>query len=104
MIAYPWRSSPARASRMWKVAGGSGSRSSTESGSFRMPYYSHSGYIVNAYSARRGACGIDPYIVGTVAFPVVMAGVVLGAWASQATTPWSRGGYLWRFGVALIVV
>lgn len=50
------------------------------------------------------AIGIDPYMLGTVAFPVVMAGVVLGAWASQAATPWSRGGYLWRFGVALIVV
>src|SRR5688572_846250 len=53
MIAYPCRSSPARASRMWNVAGGRGSNSSTESGSFRMPDYSHCGYIVNAYSGRR---------------------------------------------------
>src|SRR5918999_2217748 len=50
MMAYPWRSSPARASRMWNVAGGRGRRSSTESGSFRMPHYSHYGYIVNVYS------------------------------------------------------
>jgi hypothetical protein len=48
--------------------------------------------------------GLDPYTAGDIAGRVVIGGVVLGAWASQARTPWSRGGYLWRFGVALIVV
>ncbi len=50
------------------------------------------------------ALGLDPYLVGNMAAKVVLAGVVLGAWAGQAQTPWSRVGYLWRYGVALVVV
>jgi hypothetical protein len=53
-----------------------------------------------------GGFGIraSPEAVADFATPVLMAGVVLGAWASHAATPWSRVGYLWRFGVAIAVV
>jgi hypothetical protein len=55
-------------------------------------------------AAGGAALGLDPYAAGGMGARVVMAGVVLAAWGSQAGTPWSRGGYLWRFGVALVVV
>lgn len=50
------------------------------------------------------AFGLSPYAQGTVAATLLMAGVVLGGWASQASTSWSRGGYVWRFGIAWMVV
>ena len=50
------------------------------------------------------AFGLSPYGEGTIAGTLLLAGVVLGGWASQASTKWSRGGYVWRFGVAWMVV
>jgi hypothetical protein len=48
--------------------------------------------------------GLDPKLLGRAAGTMVLAGVVLGAWASHATTSWSRAGYAWRFGVAWALV
>ncbi|HMG70259.1 MAG TPA: hypothetical protein VK544_04040 [Gemmatimonadaceae bacterium] len=48
--------------------------------------------------------GLSPYDQGRAAALVLMAGIVLGAWASQASESWSRVGYVWRFGVAWVAV
>jgi len=43
--------------------------------------------------------GLSPEAQGRAAALVLMAGIVLGAWASQASESWSRVGYVWRFGI-----
>jgi hypothetical protein len=48
--------------------------------------------------------GLSPYDQGRAAGLALMAGIVLGAWASQASESWSRAGYVWRFGVAWIAL
>src|SRR5207247_4720306 len=54
MMRQPWRSSSATASRMWKVASGSGRSDSISARSSGMdrPDYIHAGYIVNGHRAR----------------------------------------------------
>ncbi|HEX9085049.1 MAG TPA: hypothetical protein VF836_09945, partial [Gemmatimonadaceae bacterium] len=41
---------------------------------------------------------------GRAAALVLMGGIVLGAWASQASRSWSRVGYVWRFSVVWAAV
>ena len=48
--------------------------------------------------------GLNPDLLGRAAGTMVIAGVVLAAWASHASTSWSRVGYVWRFGAAWIAV
>jgi hypothetical protein len=47
---------------------------------------------------------ISPDRLGRLAATLVMAGIVLGAWVSQASKSWSRSGYVWRFGAAWLVI
>jgi uncharacterized membrane protein YfcA len=47
--------------------------------------------------------GVNPRTLGGLAASLVIAGVILGAWASQAAS-WTQGGYAWRLGVAWLVV
>ena len=48
--------------------------------------------------------GLSPYDQGRAAAFVFMAGIVLSAWASQASESWSRVGYVWRFVVVWMAV
>jgi hypothetical protein len=62
------------------------------------------GAVLLVLNAGAYAAGLTPEAAADLSTPIFMAGVVLGAWASQASSSWSRVGYVWRFGVALIVV